>query len=218
MAWGTHRKTKFMQPQNFSFGSRLVTLHVSRLQRSPTVQTSGEQTVLAQSFTIKPEQGFQKLTTTGRQPLEAGAQGTPENPSFWAFGTFHLGASSWAFSILFWVVGEGHAGERLSKVDGEKEGGEQFLRTPAEVENGRQRVQEDRKGYFLGVGWGLLPFPPLSNYKRKLMMRKIVTRRTTKVASRVSSHWKSFLARFSCCLRRASRRALRRRSRSSCSP
>lgn len=40
-------------------------------------------------------------------------------------------------------------------------GGEQFLRTPAEVGYGRQRVQ-DRKGRFLGAGWGLLPFPPLS--------------------------------------------------------
>ena len=48
-----------------------------------------------------------------------------------------------------------------------KERGEQFLRTPVEVDNSRQwrqRVQEDRKGHFLGgVGARLLPFPPLSD-------------------------------------------------------
>ena len=47
------------------------------------------------------------------------------------------------------------------------EGGEQFFRAPAEVDNGRQGVQDDTQGHFPGgggregVGWGLLPCPPL---------------------------------------------------------
>lgn len=44
-----------------------------------------EQTGLAPSFRTKPEHVFQKLTTSGTQPLEAGTQGTPENPSLSGF-------------------------------------------------------------------------------------------------------------------------------------
>lgn len=78
-------------------------------------------------------------------------------------GLLFLGPLSWASkSLPFWTVGEGRAGGWLSLAGGEEEGREQFFRTPAEVGYGRQRVQEDRKGRFLGAGWGLLPFPPLS--------------------------------------------------------
>jgi len=37
-------------------------------------------------------------------------------------------------------------------------GGEQFLRTPAEVDYGRRGFKKTGK-----AGWGLLPFPPLSD-------------------------------------------------------
>lgn len=60
-----------------------------------------EQTMLAQSFTIKPEQVFQKLTISGRQPLEAGPQETQEKPfTLRLSGLFFLGPLSWASKSL----------------------------------------------------------------------------------------------------------------------
>lgn len=65
-----------------------------------------EQTILAQSFTVKPEQVFQKLAISGRKPLKAGTQRTAEYPSLSDFQLFILGPVSWASKgLLFWTVG-----------------------------------------------------------------------------------------------------------------
>lgn len=125
-----------------------------------------EQPVLAQSFTTKPEQVFQKWTTSGRQPLEAGTQGTPENPSLLGFrdspswGLF-LGHRKATFSGPW---GEGCAGPRLGWAGGEEEG-RAVLRTPAEADYGRQRAREDGKPHLRGAGWGCSPalLSPIKN-------------------------------------------------------
>lgn len=85
---GNSQKASFVRPQIFLFGQpQLVTLHVSAKPQEPHIIRVGagaDESCL--SFTRKPEQMFQKLTSGSRQ-----LQGSPENPSLSA-RTLSLGA------------------------------------------------------------------------------------------------------------------------------
>lgn len=217
---GNTQKDKFPTAPEFFFWQP-TTGHIARFQVTEEprdTNTRQAQTNIAHGFTIKPEQVFLKWTTSGRRPLEARNQGTPGNPplpglrdsSCWGLC---LGQRRASFSRQ-----QGRDVQVTSEDGRVREGkGAQFLRTPAEVDYARPAVQRTGKAVSLGLA-GQLSSHPLSHQIRRPMRMNVRRRRNTNVVSRVSSHWNPFLAWSSCCLRRASRRARRRRSRSSCSP
>ena len=89
VAWGTHRKASFVRPQIFSFGQpQLVTLHVSRLHRSPTLHAWGR----SRRVLLGALQESQSKCSRSWQHLEAGTPGPPENPSLSGFLDSSLGA------------------------------------------------------------------------------------------------------------------------------
>lgn len=136
--------------------------------------------------------GYTKATKSGTQE-------TPEG-----FPDFILGPPSMD-------QGEGCASHRLEGHEGT------VPSHPAEVGFEGQWLGLSREAIFLGLA-GEASLPSSLPYMRRPMVMKMRSSSKMTVVSRVSSQLKPFLARSSCSLRRASRRARRRRSRCSCSP
>lgn len=170
---GNSQKGKFRKTPDF-FVWAATTGHIARFkvtQEPHATRMGQEQTSLAWSFTRKPEQMFQKLTNSGsRHPRTSRKPLTLRLSGLFIRGLFSRASKS----LLFWSGAGVGTCRSMAKLDRwATEGGEQFLRAPAEVDNGRQGVQDNTQGHFLGggvggvgregVGWGLLPCPPLSD-------------------------------------------------------
>lgn len=192
---GNSQRQVLGRPQNF-FGSQcLGVLHVSRLQRSPHAARWGADKSCSGPPNKARASGPVADNIRGKQaPKGPGKPCTPdfrESPS-WGEGGLFLGPSGRDVAGRVGVVAA-----------------VQFLGPQAEVDYGRSKVSGPAEPRLL---------PPFSAQIRKPTMMKAKRKRKMKVVSRTSSHLKPLVARSSCCLRRASRRARKRRSRSSCSP
>lgn len=153
--WGNSQKGKFCKTPDF-FVWAATTGHIARFkvtQEPHIIRVGQEQTSLARSFTRKPEQMFQKLTSGSRHPRASRKPLTLGLSGLFIRGLFSRASKS----LLFWSgVGVGTC-RSMPKLDRwATEGGEQFLWAPAEVDKWRQGVQDDTQGHFLGggVGWG----------------------------------------------------------------
>ena len=192
----SHPRLAELTERRVSYHSRIFLLaattgHVARfrVKRPHATHVEQEQTSLAQGFTRKPEQVFQKLTTSGsrhprasRKPLTLGLWGCFTGGLFLRHGKASFpGPEGSMAKLAGWGTGRG----------------EQFLRTPTEVANGRQRVQDDRQGHFLGGRgcWlGAARLPSALRLRKKVHNDEDCEQNKDESISRVLSQEKPFLA------------------------